>query len=323
VASMLDNAPMHIVIPYAAPVGPQCQAALAQLQLPVLAALLELLQPTPPLLGSETSLTPLAERVQAKCIGLSGADGLVPWAALDAEHLGLRRVHGESGWAWITPCHWQVNADHVAMDDPRDLALTASESEALREAMQPYFAEDGIQLHPLSNSTWLAHGAMLADLPTASLERVRGGKVDGWMPSQGAQALRRLQHEMQMLLYTHPVNDARSQGGETPVNSFWVSGTGALTALPATTTATQAELVQTLATPAQRDDAYAWTQAWAALDATTLTDLLRRAKANEPVQLTLCGERLATTFELQSSPWWNRLQRRFTAPPPSEFLLTL
>lgn len=46
---MLDNGPMHIVIPYAAPLGPQCQAALAQLQLPVLAALLELLQPTPTL----------------------------------------------------------------------------------------------------------------------------------------------------------------------------------------------------------------------------------------------------------------------------------
>jgi hypothetical protein len=302
---------MHIVIPYAAPQGPQCQAALAQLQLPVLAALLELLQPTPPLLGSETSLTPLAERVQAKCMGLSGADGLIPWAALDAEHLGLRRVHGESGWAWITPCHWQVNADHVALDDPRELVLGAAESDALREAMQPYFAEDGIQLHPLSNSTWLAQG-------------VRGGTVDAWMPrGEGSHTLRRLQNEMQMLLYTHPVNDARAQRGLPPVNSFWISGTGPLDTLPATGTGSQAELVQTLAVPAQRDDAYAWSQAWAALDATTLTDLLRRAKANEPVQLTLCGERMATTFELQSSPWWNRLQRRFTAPPPAEFLLTL
>ena len=314
---------MHIVIPYAAPLGPQCQAALAQLQLPALAALLELLQPTPPLLGSEASLTPLAERVQAKCMGLVGADGLVPWAALDAEQLGLRRVHGDGGWAWITPCHWQINADHVAMDDPRELALSAAESEALREAMQPYFAEDGIQLHPLSNNTWLAHGAMLADLPTASLERVRGGRVDDWMPNQGAQALRRLQHEMQMLLYTHPVNDARTQRGQVPVNSFWVSGTGTLADPPVATSAAQAELVQTLAAPAQRDDAYAWMQAWAALDAGTLTDLLRHAKANEPVQLTLCGERMATTFELQSSAWWNRLQRRFTAPPPAEFLQTL
>jgi hypothetical protein len=321
---MLDNGPMHIVIPYAAPLGPQCQAALAQLQLPVLAALLELLQPTPPLLGTETSLTPLAERVQAKCVGLTGADGLVPWAALDAEHLGLRRVHGETGWAWITPCHWQVNADHVALDDPRELDLAAAESDALREAMQAYFAEDGIQLHPLSNSTWLAQGPVLAEFPTASLERVRGGTVDAWMPSgAGAQTLRRLQNEMQMLLYTHPVNDARVQRGLLPVNSFWISGTGPLEALPAAQSGSQAELIQTLAAPAQRDDPYAWSQAWSALDATTLTDLLRRAKANESVQLTLCGERMATTFELQSSPWWNRLQRRFTTPPLAEFLQAL
>ena len=31
-----------------------------------------------------------------------------------------------------------------------------------------------------------------------------------------------------MLLYTHPVNDARSARGVLPVNSFWLSGTGAL-----------------------------------------------------------------------------------------------
>jgi hypothetical protein len=284
---MLDNAPMHIVIPYAAPLGPQCQAALAQLQLPVLAALLELLQPTPPVLGNETSLTPLAERVQAKCMGLTGADGLVPWAALDAEHLGLRRVHGESGWAWITPCHWKVNADHVALDDPRELGLTATESDALREAMQPYFAEDGIQLHPLSKGTWLAQGASLAALPTASLERVRGGTVDAWMPSgAGAQTLRRLQNEMQMLLYTHPVNDARAQRGLPPVNSFWISGTGPLAALPVMGAGGQADLVQTLAVPAQRDDAYAWSQAWSQLDATTLTGQSQRTGAAHAVRRT-------------------------------------
>ena len=74
---------------------------------------------------------------------------------------------------------------------------------------------------------------------------------------------------------------------------------------------------------ALRDDAQAWSKAWQALDAGLIAKLLARAKANEAMEITLCGERLAPTFVLQTSPWWNRLQRRFTAPPPHELLLTL
>ena len=315
---------MHIVIPYAAPAGPQCQAAIRKLVLPNLAHLLALLQPTPPLLGSADSLTPLAERVQARSLGLQGADGLVPWAALDAEHLGLTKQHGGKGWAWITPCHWQINADHVAMDDPQSLALSAHDSDALRAAMEPYFAEDGITLHPLNSATWLAQGAVLDGLPTASLARTRGARIDPWIPRLAqALPLRRLQNEMQMLLYTHAVNDSRKRQGLQAVNSFWISGTGQLpeTRPPAPTQ--RVELKDTLTTPALQDDADAWLQAWETLDRDVITKLLARAKSNQALELTLCGERLAPTFVLQISPWWNRLQRRFTAPPPHELLLTL
>ena len=43
-----------------------------------------------------------------------------------------------------------------------------------------------------------------------------------------ARSLRRLQNEMQMLLYRHPVNDARAAQRRLTVNSFWISGTGTL-----------------------------------------------------------------------------------------------
>lgn len=315
---------MHTVIPHAAPAGPQCQAAIAQLNLPNLGELISLLDPTPPLLGSVESLTPLHERVRAKSLGLQGADGLIPWAALDAEHLGLTKAHGTTGWAWITPCHWQINADHVAMDHPDALALGAHASDALRATMQPYFVEDGISLHALSNSTWLAQGAVFADLPTASLARACGTQVDNWMPRQPeAQGLRRLQNEMQMLLYTHPVNDARSAQGQPTVNSFWISGTGRLPAHAPLAPEERMDMVLALEAAALRDDAYQWLKAWHTLDSTVIATLLQRAKAGQPLQLTLCGERLAPTFELKNTAWWNRLQRRFTAPPPQELLRTL
>ena len=75
--------------------------------------------------------------------------------------------------------------------------------------------------------TWLLERV----LPAASLDRVVGRTIDDWMPrTPQAGPLRRLQQEMQMLLYTLPLNDERQRGGLLPVNSFWLHGTGALPA---------------------------------------------------------------------------------------------
>jgi hypothetical protein len=326
---MQDNAGMHILIPFAAPAGPDCQRALGQLQpsqLPHLSKLLRQLSPSQTLQGTPQDLNPTYERVQARSLGLPDTNGLIPWAARDAVRLGLSPANGTNppdGWAWITPCHWKVNADHVEMQDPADLALTDDETTALMEAMQGYFAEDGIALHALSAGTWLAHGAVLEGLATASLERARGARIDTWMPRQPqAKTLRRLQNEMQMLLYTHPLNDTRAVRRQTTVNSFWVSGTGALPApnsnqaavpLPEPVTS-----ITTLRAAALRDDAAAWLEAWHTLDRTVLAT----AEANT-LTLTLSGEQQAITFAPATDSWLARMRRRFAAPSPSQLLATL
>jgi len=314
---------MHLLISHAAPLGPQCQESIAKVTLPRLAELLGLLTPTPPMLGSPETLTPLAERIRANSLGLQGADGLVPWAAIDAQHLGLTKTRGDAGWAWITPCHLNVQSNHVDMEDPRDLDISTTECETLRMAMQGYFAEDGVELHPLTDGNWLAFGAVFRDLPTASIERVAGRSIDAWMPQQEqAKPIRRLQNEMQMLLYTHPVNDARSARGASTVNAFWVSGTGTPHGIPVAAPE-RLESVDALRQSAIRDDAPAWLEAWSYLDATVLADLLRRAKAGKPARLTLCGERMAATLDLQDKPWWSRVQQRFSTSSPQQLLQSL
>ncbi len=314
---------MHLLISHSAPLGQQCQATIAQLDLPNLGELLGLLSASPPMLGSPDSLTPLSERLRANSLGLQGPDGLVPWAAIDAQHLGLTKIHGDAGWAWITPCHLTVQSNRVQMDDPHALDLSTQECETLRSAMKRYFEEDGITLHPLSNSSWLAFGAIFKDLPTASLERVAGSSIDPWMPQQQhAKHLRRLQNEMQMLLYTHAVNDSRTARGRPTINAFWVSGTGT----PTATTAIAPERLEcddSLRPAAVRDDAQAWQQAWQTLDRTRLADLVQRTKAGKPVQLTVCGERMAVTLARQDKPWWNRIQQHFSASSPQQLLQSL
>jgi hypothetical protein len=222
VKGVQDNRAMHIVISHAAAPGPRCRAASAALQLPHLQALLRQAGAQTLHNGGPESLTPLAEHLAS---GQTYADGLVPWAAWLAQGSGLDQ-NGQH-WALISPCHLQIHSDHVAMQDPDFLQLSEDESRTLLAAMQPYFEEDGIQLHWHSAHTWLAQGPVFQELASASLARVRGQPTDPWIPRQSAaQNLRRLQNEMQMLLYTHAVNDARSARGQVPVNGFWMSGTG-------------------------------------------------------------------------------------------------
>jgi hypothetical protein len=107
--------------------------------------------------------------------------------------------------------------------------------------------------------------------------------------------LRRLQSEVQMLLYTHAVNDARTERGLFPINSFWVSGSGALANPPAPQPAPVVPL--TLLQAAQFEDWAAWTAAWQHIDATACAELLAALDQGKAVQLTLCGESNAQTFE--------------------------
>lgn len=331
---MPDNGAMHTLITFAAPPGPQCQDALNRLELPYLAQLLKSLSPTSHLHGSATDLTPIAERVQALAAGLNGADGLIPWAAEEARERGLTGLHGPRGWAWVTPCHWTIHSDHVEMTDPVHLAMTPHDADQLLQAMQPFFAEDGITLFApapgQTHSRWLAHGAVFVDLPTASLDRVSGQSVDAWIPRQEqAKMLRRLQNEMQMLLYTHAVNDQRAHFKLPAVNAFWVSGTGT----PGEAWHAQAHahahahatlsLRDALRTPALQDDAAAWVMAWHALDSSTLAHDVQRLQQGEAVKVTLCSGTQAITLEHLPLNFWQRIQRRLSPTTPREFLSVL
>ena len=314
---------MHLVIPFAAPPGPQCQAALERLELPHLKTLLRTLTPHGELQGQANDLSPLPDRVLSQN---AFADGLIPWAALRA--LALPEVALDAAWGLITPCHLTVHADHIAMNDPAALRLEAQESLALLQAMAPYFLEDGLALHFLQADTWLVQGEALRGLPTASIERVRGKKIDPWMPrTETARLVRRLQNEMQMLLYTHPINDARVARGTPMVNSFWLSGTGEL---PANSPPfLQATVLDALQAPAQRDDAAAWTQAWQALDGGPLADMARalgqrgHSADAAPLSLTLCGNHTARTWRQQPRSLIRRIGSALRSAPPTAILKNL
>ena len=303
---------MHLVIPFAFCSSEGCRQTLRTLKLPHLEKLLRRLTPAPLDVGTELSLSAPHERALARVLNLPIEDGLIPWAAWQAQAAKLA-PEAISAWAFITPCHWQAGAKQAAMSTAELPDFTALESQTLLKAMQPYFEEDGITLYYQQPSRWLACGEIFRGLATASLDRVAGRSVANWLPSaSSALPLQRLQSEMQMLLYSHPVNDAREARDVPTVNSFWISGTGDLTQLPATLAVdAQPVLVSTLRAAALNEDWTAWTQAWQTLDATECVTLLAALARGEPLQLTLCGERNAQTFNARQQNYLKRFMNLF------------
>jgi hypothetical protein len=302
----------HLLIPFASCQGAECREALAALTLPNLEKLLAQLAPGAADRGDAHSLSMPHERVLARACGLPPVDGRIPWAAWDVLQAG--RDPGDHAWARITPCHWHAAADHVAMADPAELQLDEAGSRAILAAVQPFFQQDGIELEYAQPLAWRARGEPFRELPVASLDRVIGRAVDPWLPRVAAAGpLRRLQQEVQMLLYTNEANDQRQDRGLPPVNSFWVTGAGALPASSAAPLPAGLQVADALREPALAGDWSAWQAAWRALDAGECARLLDLAGRGQPVTLTLCGDRSAQSWSGSGAGLLRRLGGLFAA----------
>jgi hypothetical protein len=272
------------------------------------------------------SLTTPHEHAWALAKGWQVTDGHLPMAERAALALGLHRA-GDA-WAFITLCNWHVSNGQVTLGDPEHLQIDAATDAVLMQTMHTFFAEDGITLHAYKPGHWLAQSPLFKGLASASLDRVVGRNIDPWLvgseSSQGlsaaAQLLRRLQNEMQMLLYTHPINDAR----RLTINSFWVHGTGALPG-DAVADAGQLErpaptLIHTLRPSALQLDLMGWLEAWQQVDADVIAPLLARLAAGQPQRLVLCGEHEFHVYDSAAPSIWQRVRTRF-APPSLDTVL--
>jgi len=266
-------------------------------------------KPLEPLLAT---LSPPHERAWAQAMAWSLPDGVLPWAAQAAHAQGLHTQNPDAAWAFISLCNWHVSNGQVTLGDPTHLQIDDATDAALFASLQPFLAEDGIALHPYRPGQWLAQSPWFADLPTASLDRVIGRNIDPWLvggeaPSGAAKQLRRLQNEVQMLLYTHPVNEGRGL----TLNSFWVHGTGALPAHTAPAATPAPQVVNRLRSSALQQDLIGWLDAWREVDADVMAPLRERALAGERQRLVLCAEHEFHVYDTATPSLWQRVRRHF------------
>jgi len=314
---------MHLIIPYAAShafTGPEVWV---DFQLPHLKTLLGRLQHQQTLQDTATdmALHMPHERLRAQTLGWSHDAQALPWAAWQTSQNPLNPPQSPNSptghihhmpQAWMTPCHWQIGMDQVVMANPEHLHLSDEESQQLLQTMQAFLLEDGLSVTWQSALQWHVQGAMLTDLPTVSLDRVIGQNVKHWMPDHPAtRPFQRLQSEMQMLLYNHPVNDAREARRQHTVNAFWLHGAGVLP-VDVTQPVQAVNMPDTLRASALQGDVPAWRQAWQHLDATAVADALKHLETTGQVTLSLCSEHTAHTFTAPSTAsqaWYQRTTR--------------
>ncbi len=308
-----------LLIPHAASDDPGCRAALRTLQVPALTALLAQLAPGPVQRLPDDAFDTPAERALAEALALPGADGRWPWAARTAAQAGL--APADHAWALLTPCHFEVGMNAVRLDDPSALHLADGEADALLASMAPYLAEDGIVCERWLDGRWLAHGEPFRGQATASPERVLAEEsLKDWLPASAP--LRRLQNEMEMLLYTHATNEAREAARRMPVNALWISGCGSWPATPPAATLSP-QVVTALTAPALRGDWAAWAQAWTQVDADHCAPLLAQLRAGRPVALTLCGRRSLLRLDSRPLSAWKQLTARWRRSDPATLLEAL
>ena len=310
---------MHLLIPFASAISPAAMQVVHDLALPNLGGLLARLTPTLRDDGDVFSAAPPHERALAAAWGWHGPAGAMPFAARAAAADGIDV--GGRAWGLITPVHWHLGRDHVTLVDPQALAFTEAESRAAFDAVRELFDSEGYALHWGAPLRWYAAHESLAELPCASLDRVIGRNVERWLrvAPQGRpehRLIQRLQSELQMLLYPHPLNEAREARGELTLNSFWLSGCGRFQTADEAAIKVDASLRTALLT----DDWLAWAQAWHALDAGALAQLRAGAEQGQQVTLTLCGERSAQRFESLPRSIGQRLLGRWKTPAPHTVL---
>ena len=167
-----------------------------------------------------------ANDVLAAITGLGNA-GDFPTAALsffaeDAYDSSLFYMHAD-------PVHLRADMDHAVLTSSSDMAINKQESEALSLSLNRHFEQDGLCFITLDENRWLLSCKEKIDLETTPLVDAIGRNINFILPKgDDSTRWRQILTEIQMLMFSHEVNESREARGQLPINSLWFHGCGEL-----------------------------------------------------------------------------------------------
>lgn len=207
---------MLFLVPHLFPPTRLLEAATPGLHLPALATLL----------ARGTRFVQPAEGVEAALCTALGIDCQQDWPLAPMTLEADGQPAGDRYWLRADPVHLSVMRDRIVLTDRRALSVSQQEADALAETIGQHFG-DSLRPVPVHPQRWYVPFAQAPRLRTTPVSVATGRDIDPLLP-QGEDAMlyRALQNELQMLLFDHPINQAREARGELPVNSLWLWGGG-------------------------------------------------------------------------------------------------
>jgi hypothetical protein len=135
----------------------------------------------------------------------------------------------DATWLRADPVHLHVSRDNVQLMDSHVIEPTLAEAHAIAATLNQHLAQDGLSIDVLDDARWYMK-IPASEAPRAPpLWQVAGGSVYDQLPQgDGRINWRRLQNELQMILFDHSVNTAREAKGIVPINGIWLWGAGSL-----------------------------------------------------------------------------------------------
>lgn len=245
-------------------------------------------------------------------------------------------------WLRADPVHLRIDRDRALLFDAALLDIGMDEAQQLIDALNKQFAEDGLHFIAAAPDRWYVR---LPDVPrfaTSPLHAALGQDVREHMP-QGEGALRwhGMLNEIQMLMYTQPVNDERERTRRLPINSIWLWGEGepsraqakpwhtvyagdiAVRAMAHAAGSPQAPLperysdqladslvwLDTLLTPARYGDLDAWRRGLETLERDWFAPVLAAGKQGAAIDLVLPGDSDTLVLHFGATERWKFWRR--------------
>ncbi|NNM70710.1 MAG: hypothetical protein HKM00_12245 [Gallionella sp.] len=144
----------------------------------------------------------------------------VPVAPVSAAFDGL----GAGCWLRADPVHLRLQRDQMLLSQA---AASDEEARQFCASLNEYFSGQGMTFFAPHTERWYLRLDRLPDMQTTPLSEVIGANVRGALPrGEDAQRWHQVFNEIQMVLFAHPLNDAREARGELPINSLWLWGGG-------------------------------------------------------------------------------------------------
>jgi hypothetical protein len=136
----------------------------------------------------------------------------------------LSRAAGE-GVVIATPLHVTLGLTDLTPLDPSQLQLNDADSRALCAACDAYLREDGLRLNYVSVNEWRVITDREIEVLAERPDWIVGEPMRPNLPrGEDGRLVERWMNELQMLLFTHPVNAARAEQRLPPVNVVWLWG---------------------------------------------------------------------------------------------------